>query len=303
MIPIFIQSYKGSKRLAKLKKRFRKLKLNFKIIYGASPFNLKDKNFLNKNYDSNFFFRKTGRNMIAPEIACAYGHLKIYKHIVKHKIHEAIIFEDDICPSKNLKYVLDNYSFRNIDILVFLSTSGYINKNNTFDRLNVHDFISHFNSSCAYRINFKTCNKIIKYTNRRIKGLSDWPLDLLKNNIKCSLLIPLQVMLVDQNLSSAAPLRDALIKFRILKNIFPNYFFHLFRTVYYFLCIPYLLRIYPDFNYYKEYFWKKSFLYIKSLFFLNIIEVKNITSNVMFYQKDLNRSKIKSSLKFLYKTS
>jgi len=303
MIPIFIQSYKGSKRLPALKKRFRKLKLNFKIIYGANPSNLRDKIFLNKNYDSDFFFKKTGRNMINPEIACAYGHLKIYKHIIKYKIKEAIIFEDDICPSKNLKYVLDNYYYRNIDILVFLSTSGYINKNNNFDKLNIHNFISHFNSSCAYRINLKTCKKIIRFTNGKIKGLSDWPFDFIKNNIKCSLLIPFQVMLVDQNLSSAATLRDESIKFKILKNIFPIYFLQLFRTAYYFLCVPYLLRIYPDFNFYKEYFWKKSFLYLKSLFFANIIEIKNITSNVKFYQKDLNKNKIKSSIKFLYKTS
>ena len=303
MLPIFIQSYKGSKRLPELKKRFKKLKLNFKIIYGAGPLDLRDKKFLNKNYDSNFFLKKTGRKMIDAEIGCAYGHLKIYKHIIKNKIPEAVIFEDDILPSNNLKFILKNYSYKNIDILVFLSTSGFISKINKFERLNAHNIVSHFNSSCAYRINLKTCEKIIKCNQGKIRGLSDWPIDFNKNNIKCSLLIPLQVMLVDQNLSSAASLRDLLIKYKKVKNIFPDYFLNCLRVIYNFLCIPYLLRIYPDFSYYKEYFWKKSFLLIKSLIFKNIIEIKNITSNIKFYQKDLNRNKIKSSLKFLYKTS
>ena len=169
MLPIFIQSYKGSKRLQQLKKRFKKLKLNFKIIYGVSPLDLRDKNFLNKNYDSNFFLKKTGRKMINAEIACAYGHLKIYKHIIKNKIPEAVIFEDDILPSNNLKFILNNYSYKNIDILVFLSTSGFISKNNKFERLNTHSIISHFNSSCAYRINLKTCKKIISVTKEKLE--------------------------------------------------------------------------------------------------------------------------------------
>ena len=35
MHKIFVLSFKGSKRLPKIKKRLKKLKLNFKVIYGV----------------------------------------------------------------------------------------------------------------------------------------------------------------------------------------------------------------------------------------------------------------------------
>jgi hypothetical protein len=110
-------------------------------------------------------------------------------------------------------------------------------------------------------------------------------------------------MLADQQMSTASSLRNKLIKFKNIKNKLPKFFLKILLVTYYFLCIPYLFRIYPNFNYYKEYFWKKNFLLIKSFFFKNIVEIQSITTNLKNYEKDLSKKEIRTSLRYLYKTN
>jgi len=167
MTSIFVLSLKGSSRLITIKKNIKNFCLRFKVIYGVDGRKLKNNNFLDSIYDRSRAESSIGRKMLYTEIACAYGHLKIYNQIIKKKISQAIILEDDIAISKDFKYwVLKNKSLINFDLLAFIATSGFIKKISVFEKFYIYRFTSHFYSTGAYQINLKTCNKIIKFTKK-----------------------------------------------------------------------------------------------------------------------------------------
>lgn len=50
--------------------------------------------------------QRYGKSMTAGEIACAWGHRKIYEDIIANNISRALIFEDDVFPLKeNVRYL------------------------------------------------------------------------------------------------------------------------------------------------------------------------------------------------------
>ena len=140
MIPIFVQSFKGSKKLNIIKSRLKQLKLKYKIIYSLNLTKFNKKIFKNNFYNNQKARQILGREMSGTEIACAYGHIKIYKYIIKNKIPRAIIFEDDALPKNNFVNLYNkNFKYKYTDILVFASTSGYIEKKGTnFHQYKIH---------------------------------------------------------------------------------------------------------------------------------------------------------------------
>jgi GR25 family glycosyltransferase involved in LPS biosynthesis len=161
-IPIFVLTIKGSSREKIIRKRLNKLGLRYKIIYGINAKIKKNIDFLKKIYDKKRANNLLERDLNYSDIACSFGHIKIYKHIVKKKIKYAIIMEDDCHPSKIfLNWSLINYNlFNKLDFVQFYSNSGLIFKkphlilgNNFF----IHKAKTHLPLATCYQINLKSC--------------------------------------------------------------------------------------------------------------------------------------------------
>ena len=101
-IPIFLQTFKESKNLKYCLLRLKELKIKYKIFYSFNGKLKKNHSLINKIYNSTKARSRIGREMSSSEIACAYGHIKIYEYIVKKKIKNSVIIEDDAFISKNL---------------------------------------------------------------------------------------------------------------------------------------------------------------------------------------------------------
>ena len=259
MTPIFVLSFKGSSRLIKIKNNLTKLGLPFKVIYGIDGRKFENNYFLDSVYNKYKAELSIGRKMLYTEIACAYGHLKIYNEIVKKKLQNAIILEDDIIVSKNFKdWVEKNFFLKEYDLLAFIATSGFIKKISVFEKFCIFKFISHFYSTSAYQINIKTCKKIIRVSKNKVIGFADWPINLVKHNIKAAIITPFLVMLSDQQYTYVKNDRDKFFKKRILKKILPKNLLELILIFYYISFIPYIFKIYKDLDYYKERFFKKK---------------------------------------------
>jgi GR25 family glycosyltransferase involved in LPS biosynthesis len=278
MIPIFVQSFKGSKKLNIIKKRLRQLKLKYKIIYSLNLTKFNKKKFKYNLYNNQKAIQTLGRGMGGTEIACAYGHIKIYKYIIKKKIPRAIIFEDDAWPKSNFaKWYNKNIIYKYADILVFASTSGYIEKKGTnFDKYKIHKYISHFNGTGAYLINLKSCKKIINTTNGIVSSVPDWPINLIKNNIQSAIILPSLVKLIKQNSSYLKKDRNKLVKDYLIKKIIPNFILNIFLIFYYLLYIPYFFRRYPNLDFYQEHFVKKKVIIIKNFFTRSYLNIEKL---------------------------
>ena len=275
MIPIFIQSFKGSHKLYGLTRRLKKLKLKYKIIYSLNLTKSNKKKISKKIYDSKKAYQNLGREMGGGEIACAYGHMKIYKYIVKKNIHRAIIFEDDAWPTNEfVSWYKKKIKYNDIDILSFISTSGHVKKETqNFTKYKVHKYVSHFNGTAAYLINLKSCKKILKLSKGPIVMVADWPINLIKNNIRSAIILPYIVKLVKQNSSYLEKERNKLINAFFIKKIIPHFILDFFLTFYYLLYIPYILRRYQNLDIYEEQFVNKRIIRIKNFFTKNYIKV------------------------------
>ena len=109
-IPIFLQTFKESKNLKYCKLRLDKLNIKYKVFYSFNGKLKKNNSIVNKIYNSKKAKSRIGREMSNSEIACAYGHIKIYDYIVKRKIKNSLIIEDDAFISKNLINVIQKKS-------------------------------------------------------------------------------------------------------------------------------------------------------------------------------------------------
>jgi len=276
MIPIFIQSFKGSYKLDGLICRLKKLKLRYKIIYSLNLTKPSKRKINKKIYDSKKANQKLGREMGGAEIACAYGHIKIYKYIIKKNIPRAIIFEDDAWPTNEFaSWYKKNHTYNNIDLLSFISTSGHIKKETeNFKEYKVHKYVSHFNGTPAYLINLKSCKKIIKFSQGMVAMVADWPINLINHNIRSAIILPNLVKLVKQNSSFLKKERKKITKDFFIKKIIPNFILDFLLTFYYIFYIPYILGRYQNLDVYEEHFVDKRIIRIKNFFTRNYIQIK-----------------------------
>ena len=127
---VYIISLKHSKRVKKLKAKLKKSKIKFKIIQGVFDGNNLFKNGkLNKIVDEKILYN-VGRKMSPSEIGAAASHLKIYQYVVKNRLSQAIIMEDDAFPSSRMKEWIKKISAKNNEIISFYAyPSGHIEKN------------------------------------------------------------------------------------------------------------------------------------------------------------------------------
>ena len=174
-IKVLIIALKNSKRLPYLKKKLNKLKIKFKIIEGINGNYYYGEKKLDKISNEKKIYKTIGRTMSPSEIGAAASHIKAYKFIVKNKIDQAIIFEDDSIPSNILKeWINNNYQLENNEILSFFAyPSGFLEKkpfkkilNN---KINLHYAKTHIYSNSCYQINNSTIGDINSGINFFIK--------------------------------------------------------------------------------------------------------------------------------------
>ena len=253
-IKVLIISLKNSKRLRYLKSKLDKLKIKFTIINGINGNDYYKKKKLHLISNEKKIIRTIGRMMSPPEIGAAASHLKAYKFILKNKIDQAIIFEDDAIPSNILnEWINKNYKLKNNEILSFFAyPSGFLEKEPFKKILNkkigLHYSKTHIYSNSCYQININTCRKILSITKGKVIGLPDWPFNINVHKIKLIVTLPFLTVIDDRGLSSLAASRERIIgeKNILIKKIMPKSLLSIIRILYYIFYIPFLSRKYKN---------------------------------------------------------
>jgi len=295
-IPVFIIALKNSKRINILKKRFKEVNIKFKIIYGINGNLFLKKKKLHLIYEKHLTIKNIDRELSAPEIGAAASHLKVYGYLIKKKIKQAIIAEDDVYPSKLLfEYIKNNFKVKNNQIISFYSSpsSSFLHKkvykkilNNKVD---IYKFATHaFNCSC-YQINVHTCKEIVNLTNNKVSGLPDWPFLTFKNKIKLLTTLPFLSLTNDYGFSYLEKDRKKLLKSsHIIKKLFNKKLISYLRIPYYLSYIPYCIK-YKNLEYYYEHYSKKYLVKLKNIFSHLYIDINKIHFDENYYAEDLKK--------------
>ena len=274
LIPIFVLTVKGSIREKIIKKRLQHLKLKYKIIYGINAKLKKNIETLRKVYNRQKTLKVLERDLDYSDIACAYGHIKIYKYIVKNRIKNSIIMEDDCYPSSDFKQwvlIKDNF-FDHIDFVQFYSNSGliynkkYIEINNKFI---IHKAKTHLPLLNCYQINIKSCKFLLKYFKEKFFQTPVMAITH-KNHLTTS---------TNKKIWSSVQFFSRLRKFIFLYSFF-NALFH----------ISHILFLFNKKNSYK--FYKKHFLDYKikvliNYFSRNYFNLPDLINNKNIYSQDI----------------
>jgi GR25 family glycosyltransferase involved in LPS biosynthesis len=291
-IKIIILALKKSTKLKFLKKRLKQLKIQFEILYGIDGTNIKNFKILKKHYNEEETKKNIGRSLKFPEIGASLAHLNAYKYILKNNINSAIIIEDDSYPSILLKKWIDSRcKIKNNFILSFYSyPSGYINKKsfkNYLDKkINIHVAKTHIYNGSFYQINLKTCKKIIKLTNGKVTGYSDWPI-LQKNNIRFATTIPYLTVMDKFNNSTIKRFRNRSNNF--LKKMLPNIILRFFRDIFHFFYLGYFFGEMKGSRFYYYHYYQKSLVGFINFFSNKYLDTRKIYFNKNFYAHDLYR--------------
>lgn len=289
---VLIISLKGSKRQKIIKKNLDKLKINYKIINaidGAKSF--KDKKKLREIYDENFFYQNTGaKRLSAAEIGAAASHIKCYKYIIKNKIKNCIIMEDDCYSSILLKkWIKKKINIKNSIICFHAYGSGYLEKKKLISKLekkiSIHRAKTHIFSSLCYQINNSVCKKIISITKGKVTGYPDWPVNFQKERIKIFLTLPFISRPNDQGYSYLEKGRQKNSNNNFLKKFDKIYEFLSF--FYYFFFVPFLFRKYKNLNFYNEYFFLKKLFFLDNLITNKYLSLKKINLKKDCYARDI----------------
>ena len=278
-IPIFVLTIRGSKREKIIRKRLNKLGLRYKIIYGLNAKIKKNINFLKKIYDKKKANILLERDLNYSDIACSFGHIKIYKHIVKKNIEYAIIMEDDCQPSKSfVDWVLINYDlFNKLDFIQFYSNSGLIFKKPHIvlgNNFSLHRAKTHLPLATCYQINLKSCKFLLKYFKEKIFQTNDFPAYYINKKIKQFFVLPI---IANPSLnhfysSSNKNIWASVRFFDQIKKIIP--FYNFLNSLLHISHIPFIFFFIKKYSYK---FYKKHFLEYKYKVFTNF-----------FYKKYLN---------------
>jgi GR25 family glycosyltransferase involved in LPS biosynthesis len=305
-IKVLIISLKNSKRLRYLKSKLDKLKIKFTIINGINGNDYYKKKKLHLISNEKKIIRTIGRMMSPPEIGAAASHLKAYKFILKNKIDQAIIFEDDAIPSNILnEWINKNYKLKNNEILSFFAyPSGFLEKEPFKKILNkkigLHYSKTHIYSNSCYQININTCRKILSITKGKVIGLADWPFNTSAHLIRLIVTLPFLTVINDRGLSNLSASRNKILgkKNILIKKLIPKSILPIVELLYYIFYIPYLFGKYKNLQFYKEYFYKKKIELMKNYFFKSSLNLYEMSYKTQFYIEDLKED-FRKVLKFL----
>lgn len=308
-IKIFIITLKNHARISRLKKIMRNLKLNYTIVKGIDGKNFEENNSLDKIYDRNKTLSYVGRDLSAAEIGCAASHLALYRHIVKKNITDAIIMEDDVVPSKKFAlWVNKAVKTKNNQIVNFFSyPMGLVNKRpveKIYNIANIHTSKTHLSGTAIYQINKFTCKRILKINGNKVICFADWPFNVFRDKINLFVTLPFLAFVDDQGYSLNASSRNIILKknkLLLIKKILPDLLLKPARYFYYIFCIPYILGIYKNFDYYFEHFFQKTYFQILNIFTNSYYDLEKIFYNKKYYAIDLvkylNKKNIVNNIK------
>lgn len=295
-IKIIVISLKNSKRIFKLKKRLKKIKVNYKIIEGVDGKLYKKKNKLISIYDKKSTLKNIGRELAEFEIGCAASHLKAYNYIIKNKIEQAIIMEDDAFPSKFLyQWIKNNIKVENDKILNFFCyPNGFIRKkpykslfNNT---IKLHNIIGHNFGAACYQINNYTCKKVISLTRNKVIGFPDWPFSTTYHKIELAISLPFLAFIDDDGWSNLQNDRKKKLKeYQFIKKLLHPIIIKILRVPYYLSYFPYLISKYPNKYLYYEHYVQNIISKFKNIIFNNYLELTKIYYKKNYYYKDLKK--------------
>ena len=279
--PVFVLTVRNSQREFEIKKRLNFLKISFKFFYAINGRNVENFKILDTKYDKKKCINRLGREMTYTEISNAEGHLRIYKYIVKKNIFNAVIMEDDCYSSEVLPDWLKLYNFfkrRNYDIIQIYHSSGLVYKKPLEVILNkfyLYKTCFTLPYTTCYQITKKACKYILN-RNKKISRLVDWPVNFYDGKLKQFIVLPRLTSLHFNHLNTSYNI-EAWKNFGRIEKIRRFIPFYNFITALYFLFhIPFLLRKYKNYSYYKEKYLLPKIFFIKDLFSNNYINLKNI---------------------------
>ena len=293
-IKIIVISLKNSKRISKLKKRLKEIKVNYKIIEGIDGKLYKKKNKLKSIYDKESTLKNIGRELADSEIGCAASHLKAYNYVIKNKIEQAIIMEDDSFPSKFLyQWIKNNIKIENNKILNFYCyPDGFISKkpykslfNNS---IKLHNIIGHSFGAACYQINNYTCKKIVSFTRNKVIGFPDWPFSIIFHKIDLVITLPFLAFIDDDGWSHLQNDRKKELKEnQFIKKILHPLIVKILRVPYYLSYLPYFFSKYPNKYLYYEHYVQRIISKFKNIIFNDYLELSKIYYKKKYYFKDL----------------
>jgi hypothetical protein len=291
-IDVLIISLKRSHRQKNIKKNLKKLNIKYKIINAIDGTVLfKNEKKIKKIFDENFFNKKTGIKKLSPgEIGAAASHLKCYAYIIKNKIPNCIIMEDDCHASILLKkWINEPLVIKKSIISFYAYGSGFVDKKPSLHvlggKISIHNVRTHIFSSLCYQINYWACKQIMSATKGKVTGYPDWPVNFQKEDIKSFLTFPYIARQRDSGFSYLEKARQNNSSQHIFKKMDKIYNFVSF--FYYLSFLPFLFRKYKNLSFYNEYHFNKKFFLIKNFFSRKYLNLKNVNSKKNCYAQDL----------------
>lgn len=110
-------------------------------------------------YSSKLAFKTEKRELAYDEIGCSLSHLKIYEKIVREKISESLILEDDIIINKKLFHIIKKIP-NNVEFINFKSDA----KQKKSQMLDAKFYLTKFrqipNRTCAIYLKFSAAKKL-----------------------------------------------------------------------------------------------------------------------------------------------
>jgi len=300
---LIILSMPKSPRLELLKKRLKKLKINYhKIFYGNPGQTVAQRKVVYSKYNAKKAENFIGRPMTFNEIGAEYTLLSAYNYIVQNKISNSIIMNDDIYPSRLFKKWIDcKFYLPGLNIIgFFCPPNGFFKKTIehsiykkkfSLRRAKTHVYIS----NCT-QVSYDFCKYYLKKTKNKVCGQSDFPFNFKKEGIKIFQIFPFLVYPNDRGYSYLRDERNIVEKPLIsvkFKSIIVNYrfimkFYNFIRTFYYLSFAGYLFKK-CSYVYYKEYFFDKYKIYFFNFFSNKYIDTNKIYIDKKNYPKDLKK--------------
>ena len=298
--PVFVLTIKDSIRENQITKRLNFLRINYKIFHAIDGKKRSNFKSLDRLYNKKKCISVMRREMSYPEISLAECHLRIYKYIIKKNISNAVIMEDDCYPSKDLhRWLKLNNCFKkkNYDVVQIYHSCGLIYNNSikiVKNKFSIYRTCFTIPYTTCYQISLKACKYIVS-RNKIIFRVADWPINFYQSNLKQFVVLPHIVSLRHDHEATSFQknIWDSYKVIRGVKKFIP--FYNFITALFYLLHIPFILRIYKNYSYYKENYLLKKIFYIKNIFSNKYINLEKTIKNKYFYPLDLieNAKKMK----------
>ncbi len=157
-LKIFLINLKRDKERKKFCiNQFKKFDVKYDIFDAYDGSTLSRDNF--NKYSSKLTFKTEKRDLAYDEIGCSLSHLKIYEKIVRERISESLILEDDIIIHKQLFNIIKKIP-KNVEFINFKSDA----KQKKIRLLDTNFYLTKFeqipNRTCAIYLKFTAAKKL-----------------------------------------------------------------------------------------------------------------------------------------------